>query len=248
MAASAASCQSGKENDVKVFPEPMRATQRRHRRAGLALAAFAAAAAGFTMLASAPAAHADPVVLPDFPEVVSDTENGSTGFPPLWDGLTYSGEAYYTDLLGDSVGNSVNPESETFDVFTTAPGAFDGGIPLGTLTETEYFDDNDDVASLANGQAGGSTFDYVSADSGWNNYYELTPFLATNATTVTDNVNDTWLYDPTGLGTNDAGIDFGIQYVDLPDASTPVDAINVLGSGGDILFSIPVIGDLLSSF
>jgi hypothetical protein len=233
---------------MKHISKPLRTGQRRQRsRVLLAAVGFGAVAAGLAIMASAPAAHADNAVLPALPAIVADTVNGSTGFPPLWDGLTYAGQGFYTDLLGDSVGSSVNPESETFDVYTTAPGAFDGGIPLGALTETEYVDDNDDVASVAGGQVGGSTFDYVDTTSGWNNYYELTPFIATNATTVTDNVNDTWLYDPSGLGINDAGIEFGIQYVDLPDASTPVDAINVLGSGGDILFSIPVAGDLLSS-
>jgi hypothetical protein len=233
---------------MEAFPEPIRPNQRRHRWTGLTLAAGAVVAAGFAMLAGTPAAHADQAVLPELPEITSATEIGSTGVPPLWDGQTYSGGAFYTDLLGDNIGSSGSPESATFDVYTTAPGAFDGGIPLGALTETEYFDDNDDVASLANGQAGGSTFDYADTTSGWSNFYELTPFDATGATTVTDNVNDALVYDPSGLGANDAGIDFGIQYLDLPDASTPVDAINVLGSGGDILFSIPVTGDLLSSF
>jgi hypothetical protein len=221
--------------------------QRRQRAGLLVTVGVGAVAAGLAMLASVPAAHADNAVLPALPSIVADTVNGSTGFPPLWDGQTYSGGAFYTDLLGDSVGSSGNPESETFDVYTTAPGAFDGGIPLGSLTETEYSDSSDDVASLANGQTGGSTFDFVNADSGWSNFYELTPFFANNASTATDNVNDTWIYDPSGLGINDSGIEFGIQYVDLPDASTPVDAINVLGSGGDILFSVPVVGDLLSS-
>jgi hypothetical protein len=231
---------------MNIFSERTRILQSR-RYTGLALVAGASAAAAVAMLASTPAAHADGAVLPELPEIVSATINGSTGIPPLWDGLTYTGGGFYTDLLGDTVGSSGSPESETFDIYTTAPGAFDGGIPLGALTETEYLDTDDDVASLANGEVGGSTFDFANADAGWNNYYELTPFDATNASTVTENVNDTWVYDPTGLGTNDAGIDFGIQYIDLPDASTPVDAINVLGSGGDIVLSIPVVGDLFSS-
>jgi hypothetical protein len=51
------------------------------------------------------------------------------------------------------------------------------------------------------------------------------------------------------VGYFDAGTpEFGYQYLDLPDATTPVDEINVFGSGGDILFSIPVTGDLQSSF
>jgi hypothetical protein len=50
-----------------------------------------------------------------------------------------------------------------------------------------------------------------------------------------------------------SGVEFGIQYIDMPDAFangalTPIDEINVLGAGGEILFSIPVTGDLASLF
>jgi hypothetical protein len=56
-------------------------------------------------------------------------------------------------------------------------------------------------------------------------------------------------FDPTGDPLASlAGVEFGIQYLDLPDAATPIDAINFLGSGGEILFSIPVTGDLASLF
>lgn len=56
------------------------------------------------------------------------------------------------------------------------------------------------------------------------------------------------MYDPSGSPLTDlSGIEFGIQYLDLPDAATPVDAVNFLGSGGEILFYLPVIGDLLTS-
>jgi hypothetical protein len=226
--------------------KPLGSSQRRRGLTGLTLVAGATAVAGFAMLASAPAAQADDAALPELPDVFSATANGAIGFPPLWDGQTYSGEASYTDLLGDSVGTDPNLEPEIYDVYTTAPGAFDGGLPLGTLTETEYLDTSDDVASLANGQVGGSTFDVVTTASGWQNYYELTPFYATNAAASTENIDDTLVYAPDGLGANDAGIDFGIQYMDLPDAATPVDEINLLGSGGEILLSIPVTGDLLS--
>jgi hypothetical protein len=43
-------------------------------------------------------------------------------------------------------------------------------------------------------------------------------------------------------------MEFGMQYIDLPDAATPVDEINILGENADILLSIPVTGDLLSLF
>ena len=38
-----------------------------------------------------------------------------------------------------------------------------------------------------------------------------------------------------------------ICYMDLPNAVTPVDAVNFLGSGGEVLYSLPVTGDLLTS-
>jgi hypothetical protein len=40
--------------------------------------------------------------------------------------------------------------------------------------------------------------------------------------------------------------EFGIQYLDLPFAATPVDEINLLGPGGEILFALPVTGDVFS--
>lgn len=53
-------------------------------------------------------------------------------------------------------------------------------------------------------------------------------------------------YDPTGFPLGSlSGIEFGIQYLDLPFAATPVDEVNLLGAGGEILMSIPVTGDLL---
>lgn len=69
--------------------------------------------------------------------------------------------------------------------------------------------------------------------------------MSTNS--ETENISATLLFDPTGNPVADlSSIEFGIQYLDMPDAATPVDAINVFGSGGEILFSIPVTGDLLS--
>lgn len=112
-------------------------------------------------------------------------------------------------------------------------------------------DDNNDVATLSNGYVDGSTFGFADTSSGLYNLYEDTPFYNTTVPPAVEsnNVSDTFLYDPTGnpLGSL-SGIDFGVQYLDLPDATAPVDEVNILGSGGDILLSIPVTGDLLSLF
>jgi hypothetical protein len=221
---------------MKVFLERTR-TRHHRRHGGLPLVAGAAAAAWIAMLASAPTVHADVAVLPDLPQLTADQETGALGVPPLWDGVSYSGTAFYTDLLGDTVGSVSNPEPEVLDEYSLAPGT----IWSSGLTATEFLDTNEEVASVANNVVAGSTYDFASTTSGWDNYYELTPSYVNGATSWTDNINDALVYAP------NSSIDFGVQYVDLPDASTPVDAINVLGSGGDILLSIPVIGDLFSS-
>jgi hypothetical protein len=80
--------------------------------------------------------------------------------------------------------------------------------------------------------------------SGPYNFFEDTPFQATGAADETPNINDVFAYDPSGSPLTDlSGIEFGMQYLDLPDArSGPIDAINFLGSGGEILFSVPVTG------
>jgi hypothetical protein len=94
---------------------------------------------------------------------------------------------------------------------------------------------------------GGSTYSELaipvgSLSTGFANIYENTPFYPSSATGATDNVSDTFGYF------SGATPEFGVQYVDLPDAATPVDELNFFGSGGDILFFIPVIGDLLTMF
>ncbi len=100
------------------------------------------------------------------------------------------------------------------------------------------------------GTVAGSTFSATVAPSdGFYNVYEDTPYYAAGSSQAVENINDVLAYDPTGDPLASlSGIEFGIQYLDLPDAATPVDAINFLGSGGEILFSIPVTGDLLTAF
>jgi hypothetical protein len=83
----------------------------------------------------------------------------------------------------------------------------------------------------------------VDTTSGFTLDYEDTPFEAANTTEPVQNIDYLLTYAPAS-----SGIEFGIQYLDLPDAATPVDEINLLGAGGEILFSLPVTGDLLSLF
>ncbi|MBV8862596.1 MAG: hypothetical protein JO259_12135, partial [Mycobacterium sp.] len=84
--------------------------------------------------------------------------------------------------------------------------------------------------------------------TGFFDLYEETPFQPLGSIPVA-NINDALVYDPSGLYSfTESGVEFGIQYLYLPDAATPVDEINLLGSGGEILTSIPVTGDLFSLF
>jgi hypothetical protein len=99
------------------------------------------------------------------------------------------------------------------------------------------------------GSVDGSTFSVVATNSGLYNFFEETPYFANATDTTTDSINDVFAYDPTGIPLGSlSGVEFGIQYLDLPFAATPVDEVNLLGAGGEILFSLPVTGDLLSLF
>jgi hypothetical protein len=221
------------------FSEKIRLTQRHNRRTVLTLAAGAAAAAGLAMMAATPAANADDAVLPVQPTFDVFTDSGATGFPPFWDGSTGTAEGSYTDLLGDTLG-TVNLENFDTDFYVFGPGALESGNTTNLLSEVEFSDVTAHcVVNLATGCVGGTTFDEAFTNSGWFNSYELTPFYPTGGA-FTANINDALVYEPNG------SVDFGVQYLDLPDATTPVDEINLLGSGGEILLSIPVTGDLLS--
>jgi len=222
------------------------------RRIKLGLTLVGAAAATVLTLAAAPASTADPsiVVLPDFPSTTGDRiapENLSV--LPIFAGEAYEQNGHYTDSLGvpvDTAGlQSPNGPLEINDY------EFPGTQP--SLEAVDYASPGG-VASISGGATDGavfgSNFSAIITGSGFYNLYEDTPFEPTGADSLVDNINDVWLYDPTGLPFADlSGVEFGIQYLDLPDAASgPVDAINVLGSGGEILFSIPVTGDLLSLF
>jgi hypothetical protein len=217
------------------------------RRSGVGLTlAGAAAVAVFALTTATPVANADTADVPEMPNTVGFLAGDTLGSPPLWDGETFLTGGGYTDLLGDDVLNGLNVDPLRWDVFTAFPATFSDETD-GFLAQ-EAIDSGFGVATLANGDpVDGSTFDHISTGVlGWNNYYEETPVNAGLA--ISDNVNDTFVYDPSGVGFNDAGIEFGIQYLDLPNAVIPVDELNFLGAGGDILYSLPVTGDLLSLF
>jgi hypothetical protein len=216
-------------------------TSQRRIGVGLALAG-AAAAAALALTATSPAAKADTVDVPDVPDETGiETGQEYFGLTPLFQGDSFEGNGNFTDLLG-------------YNVDTTSPG----DLPL----DWDSYAVPDDVnpsfqtigvtnpnvdAVTTDGTVGGSTFGEFalpigSATSGLVDIYEETPFYANLGTGATDNVSETWEFV-----TQSTTVDFGVQYLDLPDAATPVDEINVFGSGGDILFSIPVTGDLLAS-
>jgi hypothetical protein len=222
------------------------APMRSRRRIGFtsALAAGAAAAAALAMTASSPLANADTADLPDFPQIASEPFNQeSLGVPPLFDGYAFEYEGSYTDLLGDSVTEDDPSDGALID--TNGYGFPGTGDP--SLIAEEAHDPISAVVVLSNKDiVEGSTFGFVGApDAGFYNLYEETPFVV-NGGGIVDNIDDVFAYEPSGYANSDSAIDFGIQYLDLPDAATPVDEINLLGSGGEILFSIPVTGDLFA--
>jgi hypothetical protein len=230
-------------------PSPTSMITSRGAKAGLTLVG---AATVLALAAGSPSANADPdtVVLPDFPTTTGEQISPETlGIPLLFGGEAYEQNGSYTDSLGldyDSAGiqsingpleindyefPALNPSVEVVDYVTPgAAGSVDGATIDGTVL--------------------GSTFSALITPGGLYNFYEDTPFFATGGTETTDNINDVWAFDPTGVPLADpSGIEFGVQYLDLPDAfSGPVDELNFLGAGGEILFSLPVTGDLLSLF
>ena len=230
-----------------------------HRRLGFGLSiAGAVAAAGVALAAATPAAQADTVELPDIPDLSGNIfDQESLGGPPFFDGIAFEQNGTYTNLLGLVVNSVGQPAPLDYDSYgfpgTTSLIDPVGGIPTGAapLQITEINDPNYFAPGGIgpNGDVLGSTFGEISTTSGLYNFYEDTPFFSNTATSATDNYNDTFVYDPTGNPVTDlSGIEFGIQYLDLPDAAVPVDEINLLGSGGEILLSIPVTGDLFTLF
>jgi hypothetical protein len=213
-----------------------------HRWVAPACVAGAAAAASLAMLAAAPSAYADQAEVPSLPFTTSDYPiTGSFGIPPLFSVETYDSSGGYTDLLGDTVTNTSPSLPLAFGDITVDPLA-----PVPTIF-AQMTDPNEDVAYLSApqyGQVEGSTWDDSFGSSGFTQLYEVTPVEGLSG--ITNNVDYISAYAPNGLGSGGDGMEFGIQYIDLPDATTPVDEINILGENAEILFSIPVTGDLLS--
>jgi len=206
----------------------------------LAVVAGAAVAATLALTATSPAANADNVDFPFTPTATGpETDLETFGVQPLFYGNAYEQNGTYVDLLGDDVNTGTSPFPLSVDNYG-APSIDPSIYGVGYTDANGTF-----VAVQPGGEVGGSSFASIVdtnaiTNTEWVNLYEDTPFYPTGGA-ETDNVNDTLLFE------GNSSIYFGIQYVDLPDAATPVDELNFFGSSGDILFSIPVAGDLLSS-
>jgi hypothetical protein len=207
---------------------------------GLALVAGASVAAALALTATSPVANADNVDFPFTPTVSGpETDQETFGVQPLFYGNAYEQNGTYVDLLGDDINTATSSTPLSVDNYG-APSIDPSIYGVGYSDSYGTF-----VAVQPGGQVGGSSFASIVdtspiTNTEWVNLYEDTPFYPTGGV-ETDNVNDVLLYEEA------SSINFGIQYLDLPDAATPVDELNFFGSSGDILFSIPVTGDLLSS-
>jgi hypothetical protein len=206
--------------------------------------AGAAAAGVLALTATSPAAQADTVDVPVFPSGSGETiDPQSLGIAPFFTAEAYEQQGTYTDLLGNQFDTAV--DNQPFEVNNYA---FPGINPSLAVSDVFTRGEASDSGAL-NGSVEPTTFSVAEEANLGFNIYEDTPFDATGATETTQNINDVLVYDPTLASpvTDPSAIEFGIQYLDLPDAATPVDAINFLGSGGEILFSLPVTGDLFAS-
>jgi hypothetical protein len=228
-------------DDMSNSDERARSTQRRIG-VGLAAMAGAVAAAALTLTATSPAANADTIELPALPSPTgSETGQENLGIAPLFTGSAYEQNGSFTDLLGyhvDTTAPGYLPlDWDTYDV----PNSSSPSIEALGVTSPSH------DAVITAGDVGGSTYSELaipvgSLSTGFANIYEDTPFYPSLGIGATDNVSDTFGYF------SGATPEFGVQYVDLPDAATPIDELNFFGSGGEILFSIPVTGDLLTMF
>jgi hypothetical protein len=207
----------------------------RPRSAGSLLLAGAAAAAMLGVIGLDPTANAKTAVIPVLPSVTIDdpqTPTGAFGIPPFYDGYTYEQDATYFGLMGP-VDTSLHPPEPVWNIITFGP----------YFQSTEFKDFETQLGTLPNGGIiEGSTYDHISTGPlGFDNYFEVAPVVQLDGT-ITDNINDAFVFDPGGFGFNGDGIVSGIQLLDVPDLTTPVDELNFLGEGGTILFSIPLGG------
>jgi hypothetical protein len=196
--------------------------------------AFVAGVAA-SLLAVGPDANAVTAIVPVLPDVGDNqpTPTGALGMPPFYDGYTWEQDATYTDAIAGPVDTSYGPPEPVWNTITIGPD----------FTSTEFKDFNGHLATLPDGDiVHGATFDHISTGAlGLDNYLVATPVLETNGS-IMENINDTFVFDPGGLGFNADGVVSGIQLLDLPDATAPVDELNVLGEGATILFTIPLGG------
>jgi hypothetical protein len=198
---------------------------------GLTLAG-AAATVTFVLMAATPSANADPLVVPNFPTLTGEEiDPQENGIAPFFTEQAYESQGSYISLLGTHV-------DTTTDDYNENPLQIDTYDFLGT----HIIQSNDPglANDVNNNQEFGSTFQEVTTNSGFSLDYEDTPFEVANSDEPVQNIDYLLTWAPPAAETA-----FGIQYLDLPDASTPVDEINLLGAGGEILLSIPVTGDLL---
>jgi hypothetical protein len=201
-----------------------------------------AAAAIVALAAGSPSANADTVDLPDFPIETSVVGSTANTIPLLFTEATQTEYATYTDLLGDHVAETAAGNNQPL----TLTDIFVPNETNPTFVAAGEVDPNFDVATLSNADVSGSTFGVIGFGSNLFNLYEDTPYEAFGGGGLTQNIDDVFAFFPKGLSDSASDIAFGIQYLDLPNAANPVDEINFLGQAGEILFSIPVTGDLLS--
>jgi len=214
------------------------------RRIKTGLTFVGAAAAIVALAAGSPSANADPstVVLPDFPVETAGVTSTGSEIPLLFTDITQTDYATYTDLLGDNVAET----SKAGNVPLISTDIWVPSESSPTFEAAGVVDPNFDVATLNNADVSGSTFGVIGFGSNFFNLYEDTPYEAFGGGGLTQNIDDVFAFFPKGLSDSASDIAFGIQYLDLPNAANPVDEINFLGQAGEILFSIPVTGDLLS--
>lgn len=174
-----------------------RTTRRRPARVGALLVAGAA----LGLVGIDPTANADKAIIPVMPDVThvtidhGQTPTGSFGIPPFYDGYSYEQDATYTDVLGTPVDTSLGPHEPVWNTVTVGP----------YFESTESKDFYPTIAGVASRRVSdGSTFDHIATGPlGFD--FALTPVVELDGT-ITNNINDAWVFDPGGLGFNGDGI------------------------------------------
>ena len=215
------------------YNEHGRAVQRRIG-VGVALVGGAGVAAALALTTTSPAASADTIEIPDFPVGTgAATDQAYFGLAPFYDATSFEQSGSYTDLLGDTVNVPTDPLSWDH---INSPSGIDYTFNYNGVTNPYP------VAISPDATVDGTTFGQITLSSGLINAYEDDPYYNPSIGAESNNINDIL-----AQVSSSNSIEYGVQYLDLPDAATPVDELNVFGAGGEILFSIPVTGDLLGS-